>query len=174
MPRLVFEHSILRGAGPLPLLAPGFFNPCPLSSAGSALLLLDLVQKELPGSKPVLGLGAFIFAPHFQAGWPVREHDCGGSFIDVLTSSPARTCENLLYILLANSQGGHSLQKPVAVRTWHKPVARLRREHIGSKKAPCAAHFSYRGRSAMNSKTCRWYGLNSGSGMPLGGTAGEP
>jgi hypothetical protein len=108
VPRFILEYPALSSSGAFSFLSTELFQSGALGVAGGAMFLFDFIEKQLAGAEPVLGLGPFLFATHLQAGGPMREDDCGGSFVDVLTSRATRAGENFFDVLFTNPKFSHS------------------------------------------------------------------
>jgi hypothetical protein len=111
MARLIREHALGRAAGPLPFLAARLLDASPFRFDASLLNSLDLVQQQPPCEQPIHCLVARRLAFHAQPGWPVQEHDAGGTLVHLLSSSAAGADERFLNIALAHAQRTQSLVK---------------------------------------------------------------
>jgi hypothetical protein len=125
--RFIREDALRRATGPLPFLAAHFLDASPFRFHTAFLNSLDFVQQQPPCEEPIHCLVARCLAFHAQAGWPVQEHDAGGTLVHLLSSSAAGADERFLNIALAHAQRAQSLVK-FRQLVWR----RRKRTHAGS------------------------------------------
>lgn len=105
------EHAFPGTHGSFPLLTSYLFDFSTARSDEAFLLFLDLVQQQSSGEEAVDGLLPTGLAFHPQAGGPMKQHDAGGSLVDVLPAVAARADEGFLDVAVAHPERSHALGK---------------------------------------------------------------
>ena len=102
------QHALLGATAALPFLPPDFFDPCAFGGNKAVLLLLDAIEQDFAGQKPVQPLLAGFLAAYLQARRAVHQHDASVDLVDVLAAVTTGAHETLFEVFFKDPKLGHA------------------------------------------------------------------
>jgi hypothetical protein len=145
---LGFQDLFLSPAGAVALLPPQLGDALRRGAGHPAQLTLDLVGQQLPCTKPVHRLRAFLLTLHHRPARPMHKDHAGCHLVHVLPTFSPRAHEALVKVRFANTQRQQALAQGALGGGGH-------REHVSEYCTPAPARNPGVARTAAGSSDLR-------------------